>query len=291
MDLFGDALRDRQAGHQGKMLTIRRDDGHTDAHDPGLYFTEAPFAHEVDLLAQAQAPVLDVGCGAGRTLLWLERHGIKATGIDLSPGAVDVSRSRGCGDVRHGDVMADKPDALAGDLFQTVFLFGNNLGIGGTIEGAANLLRRIAQLMQPGGHLFVTGLDIAQTEDPRHLAYHRANLSRGNRAARSKCGSNMKAGLTAGCRGFIPSRKSSSAWRARQVGTSPRLATQPDHSSRQRCKSLSRDRPGRSHKLPFIEAAASVELGSPQTLAPWRREVGFAGDCVEKLLLDRSGNR
>ncbi|MEL6204341.1 MAG: methyltransferase domain-containing protein [Pseudomonadota bacterium] len=179
MDLFGEALRDWEAGKRGRMLTIRRDDDHTDAHDPGLYFAEVPFAHETDLLAQARGPVLDVGCGAGRTLLWLERHGIEATGIDLSPGAVEVARSRGCKDVRHGDVLAEGSDMLIRDAFQTIILFGNNMGIGGTIEGAADLLRRIAHMTRPGGQLLVTGLDVAQTETPRHLAYHSANRAKG----------------------------------------------------------------------------------------------------------------
>lgn len=179
MDVFGEALRDRQAGNLGRMLTIRRDDNHTDAHDPGQYFANMPFAHEINLLARIQGPVLDVGCGAGRTLLWLERQGIEATGIDLSSGAVAVSRSRGCKDVRHSNFMTDSLDMFAEQTFQTVVLFGNNVGIGGTIEGAADLLHRIIQLTQPGGHVVITGLDIAQTENPRHLEYHRANRSKG----------------------------------------------------------------------------------------------------------------
>lgn len=179
MDLFGEALRDRNAGKLGRMLTIRRDDDHTDTHDPGQYFSDAPFAHENDLLAQAEGPVLDVGCGAGRTLLWLEERGMEAVGIDLSPGAVEVSRARGCKDVRLGDIMVDGTGVLAGHAFQTVILFGNNLGIGGTIEGAADLLNRIAQLTRPGGHLLITALDVTKTDNPRHLEYHRVNLSKG----------------------------------------------------------------------------------------------------------------
>ncbi|CTQ50515.1 class I SAM-dependent methyltransferase [Jannaschia donghaensis] len=179
MDLFGNALRDRQAGHHGRLLTIRRDDDHVDAHDPGLYFSSEPFPHEAELLRQAEGPVLDVGCGAGRTLLWLQGRGIAATGIDLSPGAVAVARARGCADVRLGDAMDPASDALKDGRFRTITLLGNNLGIGGTFEGAATLLRRLAGVTAPGGCLLVTGLDIARTEVPHHLAYHRRNRDRG----------------------------------------------------------------------------------------------------------------
>ncbi len=39
-------------------------------------------------------PVLDVGCGAGTNAIFLARHGLQVTGVDLAPGAVDVARSR-----------------------------------------------------------------------------------------------------------------------------------------------------------------------------------------------------
>lgn len=179
MDLFGDALRDYHAGTRSRMLTIRRDDGYMDAHDPRLYFTADPFAHEKDLLAQAEGPVLDVGSGAGRTLLWLQHRGLEATGIDLSPGAVTVACDRGCKDVREADALIADDGVLPMDAFQTVVLFGNNVGIGGTIDGAATLLKRIARATKPGGRLLVTGLDIADTSAPQHLAYHAKNRDRG----------------------------------------------------------------------------------------------------------------
>lgn len=69
MDLRGEALRNYHAGIRGRMLTIRRDDDHTDAHDPGLYFSDDPFEHEASLLTSVEGPVLDVGAGAGHTLL------------------------------------------------------------------------------------------------------------------------------------------------------------------------------------------------------------------------------
>jgi len=38
--------------------------------------------------------ILDVGCGAGSNVLFLARSGFRASGIDLSPGAVTAARSR-----------------------------------------------------------------------------------------------------------------------------------------------------------------------------------------------------
>lgn len=161
------------------MLTIRRDDDHTDAHDLGLYFAAEPFDHEADLLRRTEGPVLDVGCGAGRMLLWLQQRGMAAVGIDVSPGAVEVCRTRGCADVRLIDVMEARADALGEGAFRTAVVFGNNIGIGGTIEGARELLWRLARAVAPSGHLLVAGLDITQTAEPQHLAYHRRNRAAG----------------------------------------------------------------------------------------------------------------
>lgn len=179
MDIFGDALRDWQAGDHDHMLSIRRDDDFVDTHAAGLYFEGDPFPDEIKLLAQIKAPVLDVGCGAGRSLLWLKKQGLKATGIDLSPGAVEVARQRGCPDVRFGDILDHETEMFGEDRFETIILFGNNMGIGGTRKGAEKLLRRLHGITEPGGKLCVTGLNIAVTDDPRHLAYHRANLAKG----------------------------------------------------------------------------------------------------------------
>ncbi|MEO1543626.1 MAG: class I SAM-dependent methyltransferase [Pseudomonadota bacterium] len=126
-----------------------------------------------------KGPVLDVGAGAGRTTLWLQRRGIETTGIDLSPGAVAVARSRGCRDVREADVLTADDDLLPQAAFRTVVLFGNNVGIGGTIEGAATLLGRLARATKPLGRLLVTGLDVANTSAMHHLAYHARNRDRG----------------------------------------------------------------------------------------------------------------
>jgi SAM-dependent methyltransferase len=44
------------------------------------------------LAAPRATPVLDVGCGAGRHLLWLERHGFAAYGTDLAPNGLARTR-------------------------------------------------------------------------------------------------------------------------------------------------------------------------------------------------------
>ena len=57
---------------------------------------------ELDRLTlPAGARVLDAGCGSGRTLEELGRYG-EVFGIELDPGAAEMARGRGCGEVRVG---------------------------------------------------------------------------------------------------------------------------------------------------------------------------------------------
>ncbi|MEL6640841.1 MAG: methyltransferase domain-containing protein [Pseudomonadota bacterium] len=176
MDAFGTALLDYHAGERNHMVRIERDDGFWDEHSAEMYFAPEPFPDEAAALANAEGPLLDIGCGAGRHLLWAEAQSIVATGIDMSPGAVSCAMARGCREVIEGDVAAMD---LGARQFATATLFGNNIGIGGSWEGAVALLAAIGRVMRPEGRLALTSLNVSRTENPQHLAYHAKNTAAG----------------------------------------------------------------------------------------------------------------
>jgi SAM-dependent methyltransferase len=51
-----------------------------------------------------QARILDAGCGSGRNMVELARHGT-VTGVELSETSVALARERGAGDVIAGSVL------------------------------------------------------------------------------------------------------------------------------------------------------------------------------------------
>jgi SAM-dependent methyltransferase len=120
---------------------------------------ERGYAPELAELAGG-GPVADVGCGTGEWLSVLQRHGIAAWGVDLSPEAVDRARSRGY-DARMGDGLAALADAEPGSLAAvTSFQVIEHLGFDelvALVEGALGALR-------PGGLL------ILETPNPLNLA-------------------------------------------------------------------------------------------------------------------------
>src|SRR5450759_5349228 len=122
-DLFSDALW--QYHETGRAdLRVERDDGYRAREDISWYFTaprEFP-SHEKAALKFARGRVLDLGCGAGRHALYLQRRGVRVTAVDASPRIVELARARGVKDARVANACGALP--FRDGEFDTVVLFG-----------------------------------------------------------------------------------------------------------------------------------------------------------------------
>ena len=161
-DAYGAAIRDHHAGEETVEI-IERDDGWIGiSAGTDLYFSEydAWSDSERAAVARAEGRVLDVGCGAGRHALYLQKRGHEVVGIDVSPGTVEVSRDRGV-DARPLDVAEVRE--LDAEPFETVVMFGNNFGLVGTRATAPRVL---------GGLAAVTTDDARSVRDRRPEPHH-----------------------------------------------------------------------------------------------------------------------
>ena len=178
-DAFGRALLDRLESRTGDEI-IERDDGFIAVASRNLETYFAPVAewpeHERKALAMASGRCLDIGCGAGRVLLALQREGLEAVGIDVSPLAVEVCRRRGARDVRCLSI-ADLDESIG--QFDTIFMMGNNFGLFGSPSKARRLLKRFRRITSRGARILGEVLDPYRTAEPAHHEYHRRNRSRG----------------------------------------------------------------------------------------------------------------
>jgi len=159
---------------------VERDDGFIMASSfgPDLYL--APYrkwpSRQRRALRFAQGRVLDVGAGAGRVALHLQQKGHEVVAIDPSPGAVDVCRRRGVRDARV--LKLEEADRSLG-RFDTVVMYGNNLGLLSSRPKGRRLLRRLHGITTERGRILGEILDPYPDTSPIHLAYHQRNRKRG----------------------------------------------------------------------------------------------------------------
>jgi SAM-dependent methyltransferase len=101
-----------------------------------------------DLRLPARARILDAGCGSGRNMVELARHGT-VTGIELSETSVSLARERGMGEVIAGSVLEMPFEADSFDLAASLDVIEH-------LEDDLAALRELRRVVAPGGSLLVT---------------------------------------------------------------------------------------------------------------------------------------
>jgi len=175
-DAYGRMMWDHLHGKPSAEI-VERDDGYLGiSAGSSLYFAELRSRHQRAVMRFVRGRVLDVGCGAGRCCLYLQKHGHQVVGIDVSPLAIKTCRRRGVKDAR---VLPFTQVSRALGQFDTILMMGNNFGLFGSRRRAQWLLRRLHALTSPDARIVAETNDVYQTKDPDHLRYHHLNRRRG----------------------------------------------------------------------------------------------------------------
>ncbi|MEX2349505.1 MAG: class I SAM-dependent methyltransferase [Flavobacteriaceae bacterium] len=156
-DILGKALLDYfQGNYSEDILTETNISDQDDLPLPYLFrdFKDMPKI-EQEALKHCKGKVLDVGCGAGSHALYLLKKGLEVTAIDISEGAVEVSKLRGITDVGHVDVLD-----LKEDKFDTILMLMNGTGIFKNLASAPTYLKHLKSLLNPEGHILIDSSDI-----------------------------------------------------------------------------------------------------------------------------------
>lgn len=179
-DAYGRQLLAHFRSGKPTVEIVERDDNHVDfGSEAGLYFTsyEEWSPVEKKAIALAEGRVLDVGCGAGRHALYLQEKGFDVTGIDNSPGAIEVCRRRG---LKKAEVLGiEEADRLPEKSFDTIIMFGNNFGLFGSPGNAKNILEKFSRITTDNARIVAGTLNPYKTLDPKHFRYHELNRQRG----------------------------------------------------------------------------------------------------------------
>jgi len=126
-----------------------------------------------------QAPILDYGCGYGRTMDELERHGFRdLTGADISPAMIE--RAQHLHPAMHFTTLDTPPAVPSPDAdFDVVLLFAVLTCVPGD-EAQRRLIAELHRVLKPGGILYVSDLLLQDDERNRSRYDDYATLNGGH---------------------------------------------------------------------------------------------------------------
>lgn len=117
-------------------------------------------------LDECRGKVLDIGAGAGSHALALQHAGLEVHAMDVSPGAVEMMKTRGVDHPLHQDIWA-----LETSEYDTLLMMMNGIGLVGDLKGLNRFLETASMWMAPGAQILMDSSDIAYLfeNDPEKL--------------------------------------------------------------------------------------------------------------------------
>jgi len=155
-DLFGKALLDFQNGNYSEDITTSTSISDEDVLPLPYLFRDYKDMPKLEqkALKLSKGSVLDVGCGSGSHSIYLQKKGYKVKGIDISKGAIEVSKKRGV-------LQADDLNILdETETFDTILLLMNGTGIFQELTQVSKYLSHLKSLLNPNGQIIIDSSDI-----------------------------------------------------------------------------------------------------------------------------------
>lgn len=162
-DAFGRALYDYHHDRYTGRAIYHRAHGPVDEVNVTAYF-DPPSEwtdHTSKMVSRVEGLVLDIGCGAGRTALALQRDGHELFAVDRSPHAVRTARERG---ITATAVMDLHSLGVVSRAVDTILIVGQQHCAVTSPDALQALLDSLLTLVTPAGRL------VADFSDPTHDA-------------------------------------------------------------------------------------------------------------------------
>ena len=155
-DLFGKALLDFQNGNYSEDITTSTNISDEDVLPLPYLFRDYKDMPKLEqkALKLSKGSVLDVGCGSGSHSIYLQKKGFKVKAIDISKGAIEVSKQRG---VLRADILNILDEA---ETFDTILLLKHGTGIFQELTQVSKYLSHLKSLLNPNGQILIDSSDI-----------------------------------------------------------------------------------------------------------------------------------
>ncbi len=155
-DIFGQAIWDYYHNEYTQDIIVHSSISEDDEMPiPYLFrsFDEMPLL-EQKALKLTQGKTLDIGCCAGSHSLWLQNKGMDVTGLDISEGAVTLSRKRGLQKTLHSHILHHTTQ------YDTLLLLMNGTGIFESLAKLDQYLQHLKSILKRDGQILIDGSDI-----------------------------------------------------------------------------------------------------------------------------------
>lgn len=178
-DVFGQLIENFYRG-KNAFSVVERDDGYINV-DEGADLYLADYrdweSHEKKAIKYAKGRFLDIGCGAGRVMLYLQKKGFSGIGIDTSPKAIKICRLRGTRKVKIMDI--EEVGKFKRGSFDTILMFGYNFGLFASRKKAKALLKKLFRITSNNAVIIAEDRDPYMTSNPINLKYLETNSKKG----------------------------------------------------------------------------------------------------------------
>lgn len=155
-ELFGKALLDYyNKNYTEDLITSTNISDDDELPLPYLFrgFSEMPKL-EQKALKLSKGKILDVGCGAGSHSLYLQEKGHDVKAIDISKGAIQVSKKRGISNAELKHILEET------ETYDTILLLMNGTGIFEAVSKVSTYLTHLKALLNPDGQILIDSSDI-----------------------------------------------------------------------------------------------------------------------------------
>lgn len=141
-----------------KPLILHNDYGKPEKMPKEVFFLKSEELTDLETyaLSMSRGKVLDVGAGAGRHVIPLQKTN-EVTALEISPLCNKIMRERGVKNIIEQDIFEFETE----QKFDTILMLMNGIGLAGSLEGIKSLLIKYKNIMADNGQVLFDSSDIS----------------------------------------------------------------------------------------------------------------------------------
>lgn len=163
---------------QSGQFKIVRDDGNITVDDSGKWFNSDFELSKMDkecLNQLEDGNILDIACGTGVHLRYLQKLGKSVVGFDISEFSIELAKKMGAKNVYCDSFWNFKSI----QKFNNLICMNGSIGFIGKIEKLEMFLKKCQEFLKESGYLYLQGVDWRIDPMKKHQQYIQNNIKNG----------------------------------------------------------------------------------------------------------------